>query len=693
MSTPQPQTNGFVNAADYGFSPGASVKPFSHVLLTKGALTRIWALCLCLGWCFMASDAHAQDKTHLDALGIIPRPLEYQEGKGHFTISDKTVIAFPKSLSNEAMFLAEGIKAAIGLDVTLLPAADPKPAPNTISFNNREFPKTKEAYRLVITDDRIEIEAGAPIGHFWGVQSLLHIISTQRDDGDAASRPVRVPCASIMDAPRYSWRSFMLDDSRSFHDIDLIKRYLDEMARLKLNVFHWHFIDNDGWRLEIKSFPRLTSIGAQSRGMLRGDVMPADYAVPGPYFYTQDQAREIIAYAARRHIRVIPEVEMPGHARAALKAYPEWDAGGAFKIQDPKVVAALKTILDEVISIFPDAVIHTGGDEARVRHQLEFAKVIEQHIKSRGRRMMYWADCTGLIPDEKSTILQYWMGNANQILDMARKKGMTVVNSSDGYTYLDYSYARLPLEKAYKFDPTPKGFESTVIGGGCQAWGEYMCTTRRRDYMVFPRLAAYAEVFWTERNRKDYPAFLNRLDVHKARWDKQGIYYARGKEIPTEQLTKEVISTGVKIGSWESKQVGSSKSLYSPLPSNDHAYDISKHVLQPGRYQIVLSPTKGKSRLTVRRAELYKGNTLIASDWAGMAGARAGMSGVFDLWVAEVDRSAEYRLSLNFFVHAKGKNTPSSDSAGDIYLKNIGDLPPGFTKERKNAVKPTQAAQ
>jgi len=349
------------------------------------------------------------------------------------------------------------------------------------------------------------------------------------------------------------------------------------MAALKMNVFHWHLTDDQGWRIEIKKYPKLTEIGAWR------DSSEIDHFGSNRYdgrrhggFYTQEEIKEVVDYAAKRNITVIPEIEMPGHASAAIAAYPWLGTSGKqikvpgkfgvqydiFNVADPRVIHFLNDVMDEVISLFPAPIFHVGGDEVRydqwkestlVREymrkndlrtpaelQVFFTNNVSNILASKGRRMMGWNEITGdklhefqSETDTKGkqklapgTIVHCWKGDPKLIKE-AIEKGYDVVNSYHSYTYLDYTYEAIPLEKAYNFNPVPEGLtekqKGKVLGLGCQMWGEFIPTVNSMNLKIYPRLAAYAEAGWTQSSNKDYNRFLNVLDAFLKKWKQEGI--------------------------------------------------------------------------------------------------------------------------------------------------------------------------
>ncbi|WP_430974231.1 beta-N-acetylhexosaminidase [Sunxiuqinia rutila] len=503
-------------------------------------------------------------------LNIIPRPQEIKQQDGHFAINPQTKIITGVAGYESAKTLQQQLQTAFGLENQL--EENNKQKENYILFK-QNGKLSKEAYELNISPKSIEISASTATGWFYGVQTLLQLMD---------ENPGEIPAVAISDSPRFHWRAFMLDESRYFKGAEQVKLLLDEMARLKMNVFHWHLVDDQGWRIEIKKYPLLTQIGSKRSstqvGPLKWDS-PIQSAEPHEGFYTQEQIKEIIAYAKARHITIVPEIEMPGHSSAAIAAYPwlgtakkeievptKFGVGtDVYDVSDPKVYQFLTDVLDEVMELFPSEVIHIGGDEVKYDHwkssetvqaymkkngiaspaglQVFFTNRISNYLESKGRRMMGWNEIMGHnlhhFQDDsdtkvdqqlaQQTLIHFWKGDLN-LATTAASNGYEIVNSLHSLTYLDYDYQSIPLSKAYHFDPIPEGlakeYHSKVIGTGSQMWGEWIPTNGHMHFMVFPRLAAYAEVGWTELANKDFDSFKTALKKLQAIWQEKGIYYA-----------------------------------------------------------------------------------------------------------------------------------------------------------------------
>ena len=478
---------------------------------------------------------------------LIPHPSEIKMGDGTFCITPFTGITNSSTTRN-----GEFLKNYIESDIQLI-LQERKGKNQICLIEDASLTATlgNEGYKLRIRPDQVTVTAAGDKGVFYGIQTLRQLI----DRADTS-----LPCLDITDQPGYSWRAMMLDESRYLKGKQTVKYLLDKMAFLKMNVFHWHLTDDQGWRIEIKQYPNLTEIaGFRDSSEINGWHSNVFDGKPHGGYYTQDDIREIVAYAADRQITVVPEIEMPGHATAVVAAYPEVGvledpirvpckfgvSSSVFNVADPKVITFIHNVLDEVFALFPSQVVHIGGDEIHFEEwkaskeinrfmkknklknyndlQLYFTNQMSHFFEKSNRRMMGWNDIMGKNihewSDENSSvsgslssdaIIHFWKGDSTLIRE-ALEKGHQVVNSTHSYTYLDYSAEKIPLEKAYGFTPFPKGMDPKLkpqlIGLGCQMWCEWV--PKQSDLMrqVFPRLAAYAEVGWTVESQKDFERF------------------------------------------------------------------------------------------------------------------------------------------------------------------------------------------
>ncbi len=515
-----------------------------------------------------------------NAQSIVPYPNKMELQTGSFNLSASTKIFYDKSCKNEAAYLQQflsdehHLKLQVskknldwrGKEMQKLPAGSIYLIASTLAADSM----TSEEYRLKVDQNNIIASGGTSAGVFYAIQSLRQLVTQQ---GDKLS----VPCLTINDKPRFAWRAFMLDEGRYFKGAKVVKDLLDEMAILKMNVFHWHLTDDQGWRIEIKKYPKLTEIGSK-RKMSEIDTWLSNKfdSVEHSGFYTQDQIKDIVQYAAQRHITIVPELEMPGHASAAIASYPWLGSAdttievatrfgiqfNVYNIANARVNQFIRDVLDEVMALFPSQVVHIGGDEVKYDQwkksnevneymqknnissyadlQISFTNAISHYLEQKNHRMMGWNDILGGLHQNNDSadasaqkklspnvIVHFWTGDP-QIINRAAENGYDVVNSFWEYTYVDYDYGTTSLQKAYNFDPVPASLpehlRSKILGLGCQMWGEWIPTVERMNYQIFPRIAAYAETGWTEESNKDFSRFKSNLSSYlKPHWSKEGI--------------------------------------------------------------------------------------------------------------------------------------------------------------------------
>lgn len=498
---------------------------------------------------------------------IIPQPQEISYTPGFFKMSNQPVISYSGNLVNEAQYLQNVLAADFSVNATL---KEGKGDINLI-LDPAVLADKPEGYQLEVASGKIAIKSSTPAGVLNGVQTLRQIIK-EKDGKYVVQR------AAVSDYPTFSWRAFMLDEGRYFKGKDVVLKLLDEMAGLKMNVFHWHLTNDQGWRIEIKKYPKLTEVGAY-RDSSEINHFGSDVYDGKPHggFYTQAEIKEIVDYASKRHITIVPEVSMPGHASAAIASYPWLGTSGkqikvpgkfgvhyeVFNVSDPKVMQFFDDVTNEVIALFPGSVFHIGGDEVKYDQwkaspvirsymaknglktpaelQVYFTNEISNMLASKGKRMMGWNEITGDKLHEyqsaedtkeveqqlaKGTIVHFWKGDP-ALIKKTIDKGYDVVNSYHEYTYIDYNYESIPLSKAYSFNPVPEGLspkeQSRVLGLGCQMWGEFIPTVESMNRLVYPRIAAYAETGWTGADKKDYSRFLRSLDYFTGKWTAEGI--------------------------------------------------------------------------------------------------------------------------------------------------------------------------
>jgi hexosaminidase len=512
---------------------------------------------------------------------IIPLPgnLVFQEGTFSLTGGSGAtairILADPNAMDT-ARYLAQQLRSRTGLDFPIHPV-DHSPGSGTeIRLRTAQGKLTAESYALTIAARHIEIRGHDAAGVFYGVQTLLQLLSSGDLTHARSLYALQVPCLRVVDSPRFRWRGLMLDVSRHFFTKQEIERMLDAMALYKLNTFHWHLVDDQGWRIQINKYPRLTGVGAwrQSVGFGLDPKKATSFGPDRRYggFYTANDVREVVAYAQARHITIVPEIEMPGHSCAALMAYPEFSCtGGPFTNDLPGGIfdgvfcagndesfRFMENVLSEVIDLFPGKYIHIGGDEVltnnwkacvkcqvRMRqeglhHEMElegyFIRRMEKFINGHGRRLIGWSEVREGGLSAGATIMD-WAGGAVE----AASSGHDVVMSPLNDCYFDHYQSKdtnnephsiggyLPIEQVYAFEPVPAGLVPQnrfhIIGAQANVWTEYMPSFNHVQYMVFPRLCALAEVLWSRREARDWNSFSHRLDSHYKLLAESGINY------------------------------------------------------------------------------------------------------------------------------------------------------------------------
>ena len=465
--------------------------------------------------------------------------------------------------------LASLLRPATGLPLTVRHTGQPAKLQGNVVLDlhaSLENALGKEGYALEVRPNGlIAITAATPAGLFYGGQTLRQLLPPAiYAKTKQAGVKWTVPCCRIEDKPRFVWRGLLLDCCRHFFDKAFVERTIDLLAIHKMNTLHWHLTEDQGWRIEIKKYPKLTEIGSW-----RDETMGDHKRYGG--FYTQDDVREIVAYAAKRHVTIVPEIEMPGHSLGALAAYPQFSCtGGPFKVRtvwgvEPDVYCAgnnatfafLCDVLDEVVELFPSTFIHIGGDEcpkdrwkkcpkcqARIKaeglkneHELQsyFIRKIEQHLASKGRRLVGWDEILegGLPP--KATVMS-WHGLGGAIA--AAESGHDYVATPTSHCYLDYPYSRISVEKAYSFEPVPANLpaakQSHCLGVQGNMWSEHTPTPADIDRQVWPRLCALAEVGWSPKELRNWADFQIRLAPHLNRLKQFGV--KPGEDAPAKPV-------------------------------------------------------------------------------------------------------------------------------------------------------------
>lgn len=515
-------------------------------------------------------------------LAIIPAPVNVSRLNGNFTFSGKSnIIVSPLNGETRlaADFLARLIKNPTGLDIPVIEGKKAKR--NSVSMVLDSTIKNDEGYVLAITPKKIVIKAKSAAGLFYAVQTIRQLLPVEIEKERIVEGMVlSAPACIIRDEPRFPYRGMHLDVGRHFFPPEVVKKYIDMIALHKMNIFHWHLTEDQGWRIEIKKYPKLTGVGAFRKETIVGHGDTEPFVFDGkPYggFYTQEEIKDIVDYARSRFVTIIPEIEMPGHALAALASYPELSCtGGPFEVYtrwgvvDDVYCAGkeetfnfLEDILSEVINLFPGKYIHVGGDECpktrwekcplcqkRIKdeglkdeHELQsyFIKRIEKFLNSKGRKLIGWDEILegGIAPE--ATVMS-WRGTEGGIA--AAKQGHDAIMTPGRYAYLNFYQCDpsdqplaiggyLPLERVYTYNPVPGELtaeeQKHILGMQGNLWTEYIPTPELLEYMAYPRMFAIAETDWTPERLKDFEDFLARLKIQSKRYDLIGINYFKGE--------------------------------------------------------------------------------------------------------------------------------------------------------------------
>lgn len=498
---------------------------------------------------------------------IIPAPNNLNITAGEFYLSSNTNLIYDAELEPAVAYWESLFTPVFGLNTGKA---------NTMRFLLDKSIKNPEAYILDVNTEEITIKASSPKGVFYAVQSLIQLLPPEFIKDGFKSEGINIQTLKIEDNPEFSYRGMHLDVSRHMYPVEFIKKYIDALAMLKMNTFHWHLTDDQGWRIEIKKYPKLQEVAAYRKETLIGHYSNQPHQFDGKKYggyYTQEEVKDIVAYAQKRFITVIPEIEMPGHSQAAIAAYPELGCSGeqvevatkwgVFEdIYCPKeeTFKFLENVLDEVVALFPSEYIHIGGDEApktqwknssesqalikseglKDEHELQnyFITRMEKYLNSKGKQIIGWDEILegGLAPN--ATVMS-WRGTNGAV--EAAKSGHNVVMTTTSHCYFDYYQSDnddeptaiggyLPLEKVYGFNPIPEELNSEetkyILGAQGNIWTEYMPTSEQAEYMAFPRILAMSEVVWTNAENKNYEDFVSRVENFHKRLDVLDINYA-----------------------------------------------------------------------------------------------------------------------------------------------------------------------
>ena len=512
------------------------------------------------------------DKTDgTPGLAVIPEPRQWQMLNGSFELNSATRMFVDEMLLDLGSLFIDSISPALGFRPAMFFQVDD--AENTIYLHidpglTRLGP---EGYRLVVGVHRVDAAAASPAGIFYATQTLRQLLPVAIFNSTPVSEVKWViPSVEIEDAPRFSWRGALLDVGRHFMPKEFVLRFIDLLALHKMNIFHWHLTDDQGWRMEIKKYPRLTEVGAWRKETLVGHARDSAQGkefdgMPHGGYYTQDEIREVVAFARRRFVTIVPEIEMPGHTQAAIAAYPElgnapqplevsptWGISPHVCNLDESTILFMQAVLGEALELFPGQYIHIGGDEvlvdewcasAKAQKRLKelglsdeaglqsyFLQRMDKFLAEHGRKLVGWDEILDDDLSQNATVTS-WRCNGSDVA--AANAGRDVIVASEQDLYLDHYQLQdsqkqplafggyTPLSRVYQFEPVSKEIvvekRRHILGLQAQLWSEYIPTPSQMEYMAFPRLCALAETAWTNPERKDYSGFLRRLLLHKHR--------------------------------------------------------------------------------------------------------------------------------------------------------------------------------
>ncbi len=578
---------------------------------------------------------------------IIPKPLFQKIEKGVFILDEKTFIDSYGEFQNVANFLKSYFSETYNFK---LPS---NKSNNQILFINDSSIKNDEGYQLKITEKNISISSKTTKGAFYAVQSLIQLLPIKTD-----SKEITIQCLEIKDEPQFVYRGMHLDVARHFFSVDFIKKYINLMSMLKMNTFHWHLTEDQGWRIEIKKYPKLQEIAAFRNETLIGHYNDQPQKFDGKKyggFYTQEEIKEIVKYASERQITIIPEIEMPGHSQAAIAAYPElgctgeqievatkWGVFEDIYCTKEETFKFLEDVIDEVVPLFPGKYIHIGGDEApkihwknckncqkllkkeglKDEHELQnyFITRMEKYINSKGKQIIGWDEILegGLAPN--ATVMS-WRGT-NGAVEAAKQKH-PVILTPQSHCYFDHYQSEneneplaiggfLPLEKVYLFNPIPKELTKEearyVLGAQGNVWTEYLSTPKKLEYMVFPRAIALSEAVWSSSLHKNYNDFINRLEIFNKRLDAMNVNYANH----LYEINGELLNDNGKL-SYKLETITNKKIVYTlngkePINLLHQKYDEPIKIDSSATIKAVIFNTDGEQLGTIfeQRINLHK---------------------------------------------------------------------------------------
>jgi hexosaminidase len=510
-----------------------------------------------------AISCNTGNKSYNEGINVTPKPVELVRKDGHFTLNSNTVFVAGEAVEKVADYFVSKILQSTGY---ALPKVQNRPSANYIDLGiAADMDINDEGYTLDVTDEGIVVKAKTSQGIFYALQTVMQLFPAEIESPSVAKASWTIPCVTVRDEPRFKYRGQHLDVCRHFSTVEYIKKHLDILAMFKINKFHWHLTDDQGWRIESKKYPKLNDISAKR--------IEGEGNIYGPYYYTHEQIRDVVAYAKERFIEVIPEIELPGHGVAALSAYPEYSCtGGTFEVRNiwgvsndvfcagnDSTFAFLNDIIEEAMPLFESDYFHIGGDECpkirwekcpkcqqRIRdeklkneHELQswFIRQIEQTLLKHNKRMIGWDEILegGLAP---SATVMSWRGEEGGT--EAANMGHDVIMSPNNWLYLDHYQGDqkvepvtiggyTTLEETYSYEPVPAGLDKDkthhILGAQANVWAEYMYEPEQKEYMTYPRIIALAEVTWSSKEQRDYGDFERRIANQLVRLDGHDVNY------------------------------------------------------------------------------------------------------------------------------------------------------------------------
>ena len=604
------------------------------------------------------------------AIALVPLPSSMELSAGQFTMTAGTKIVTggeSKEIEAIGQYLSDRLGSAMGFKLSVLADERQGAAANSVvlTTSGANLELGDEGYELTANDAGVVIRAPKPAGLFYGVQTLRQLLPPQIEQSTKAEGVAwTVPGVKIKDKPRFVWRGYLLDVGRHFRSTEFVKRYIDCLAYNKMNLFHWHLTEDQGWRIEIKKYPKLTEVGSW-----RGT---GDKRYGG--FYTQDEVRDIVAYAASRYVTVMPEIEMPGHSVGALSAYPQFSCtGGPFQVGtkwgvyedvycagNDQTFEFIEDVLNEVLALFPSKFIHIGGDECpktrwhncpkcqqrmkdnnlKDEHALQsyFIQHIDKFLASKGRRLIGWDEILegGLAP---GAAVMSWRGIKGGI--SAAKMNHDVVMSPTSHCYLDLGAS---LQTVYSYEPIPKELSPDqakhVLGAQGNMWGENTPKDSDVDRQTWPRLAALAEVTWSPAGR-DFGEFSTRLATHIRRLRLMGIAIA--------------LPPGQPIGRWEPAQMSETFKRID--------WDASNNIPRAGKYDLTFKYEHGAHRIDIAWVALLENGTEITRD------THAGQSGSLDHDNVYHFTLPERKAGATYALRVQCRSDGGTDSSGAVWIK------------------------